>query len=55
MAKIPGFHCQGPGLVPGQGTEIPQASWYSKKKEYVNSYISMIARISLMVKSLLLF
>ena len=43
MVKIPGFHCQGPGSVPGQGIEIPQTSWYSqkkKKKEFANSYIS---------------
>ena len=21
------FHCQGPGLIPEQGTKIPQAAW----------------------------
>ena len=23
------FHCQGPGSIPGQGTKIPQTTWYS--------------------------
>ena len=26
-------HCQGPGSIPGWGTEIPQAVWRSKKKK----------------------
>ena len=26
------FHCQGPGLIPGQGTKIPLASKVKKKK-----------------------
>ena len=25
VVRIPGFHCHGPGSVPGWGTEIPQA------------------------------
>ena len=25
VVRIPGFHCHGPGSLPGQGTEIPQA------------------------------
>ena len=28
VVRIPGFHvhCRGPGLIPAQGTEIPQAT-----------------------------
>ena len=33
MVKIPGFHCRGPGSVPGWGTEIPQAAWHGPKKK----------------------
>ena len=33
MVRVPGFHCQGPGSDPGQGTEIPQARWHSRKKK----------------------
>ena len=37
MVRTPGFHCQGPGSIPGQGTETPQVSWRSqKKKERIN-------------------
>ena len=27
------FHCWGPGLIPGQGTKILQATWHSQKKK----------------------
>ena len=38
MVRIPGFHCRGPGSVPGQGTEIlagrtAQAQKKKKKKK----------------------
>ena len=33
MIRIPGFHCFGPGSIPGLGTEIPQAAEYGKKKK----------------------
>ena len=33
MVRIPGFHCHGPGSFPGQGTEIPQATWRGQKKK----------------------
>ena len=33
MVRIPGFHCCGPGSIPGQGTEIPQAMEHSQKKQ----------------------
>ena len=26
MVRIPGFHCYGPGAIPGQGAEMPQAT-----------------------------
>ena len=32
-SRIPGFHCQGPGSIPGQGTEIPQPRGAAKKKK----------------------
>ena len=31
MVRIPGFHCRGPGSVPGQGTEILQAAGAANK------------------------
>ena len=31
--SIWGFHCCGPGSIPSQGTEIPQAMQWSKKKK----------------------
>ena len=30
VVRIPGFHCQGPGSIPGRGTEIPQAMQHSQ-------------------------
>ena len=33
MVRILGFHCQGLGSVPGQGTEILQAMWNGQKKK----------------------
>ena len=34
MVRILGFHCWGPGSVPGWGTEIPQAGCVAKKKNF---------------------
>ena len=31
VVRIPGFHCHGPGSIPGQGTEIPQPTRHSQK------------------------
>ena len=31
MVRIPGFHCCGPGSIPGRGTEILQAVWCGQK------------------------
>ena len=31
--RILGFHCRGPGSIPGQGTEIPQAARHSQKRK----------------------
>ena len=28
------FHCRGLGLIPGQGTKVPQALWRSQEKKY---------------------
>ena len=33
MVRILSFHCWGPGSIPGQGTEIPQAMQRSQKKK----------------------
>ena len=34
MVRIPGFHCHGPGSVPGWGTEIPCAMQHSQKNNF---------------------
>ena len=31
VVRIPRFHCHGPGSIPGQETEIPEATWCSQK------------------------
>ena len=33
VVRIPGFHCNGPGSISGQGTEIPQIMTGPKKKQ----------------------
>ena len=33
MATILGFHCHGPGSIPGQGTEILKATQHGQKKK----------------------
>ena len=33
MVRILGFHCRGPGSIPGQGNEIPQAVQHGQKKK----------------------
>ena len=33
VGNIPGFHCHGPGSIPGRGPEVPQATWRSQKKK----------------------
>ena len=33
MVRILGFHCWGPGSIPGQGIEIPQLHSKTRKKE----------------------
>ena len=38
--SIWGFHCCGPGSIPSQGTEIPQAMQRSQKKTYLQILIS---------------
>ena len=32
MARISGFHCYGPGSIPGHRTETGQVAWCSEKK-----------------------
>ena len=32
MGRTPGFHCWGPGSIPGQGTKVPQRTQKKKKK-----------------------
>ena len=36
MVKIPDFHYQGPGSIPGQGTEIPQLCGMGKIKDLLS-------------------
>ena len=31
MVRTQGFHCHGPGSIPGQGTKIPQAMWHDQE------------------------
>ena len=33
MVKDPHFQCRGVGSIPGWGTKIPHARWYSRKKK----------------------
>ena len=33
MVRIPGFHCCGPGSIPGWGTKTPKAMLGGKKKK----------------------
>ena len=33
MVRIQCFHCCGRGSIPGQGTEILQATWCDQKKK----------------------
>ena len=33
VVRIPGFHCRGPGSIPGLGTKTLQAVWPKKKKK----------------------
>ena len=33
VVRIWSFHCHGPGLVPGRGTEIPQAMRHGQNKK----------------------
>ena len=33
VVRIPGFHCNGPGSISGQGTDIPQIVWRGQKKQ----------------------
>ena len=40
MVRIPGFHCCGPGSIPGWGTEVLQAAQRGQKKK--NLYISTL-------------
>ena len=36
------FYCQGHGLIPGWGTKILQASWYSQKKKKKKDGLYMV-------------
>ena len=41
VVKILGFHCHGPGTMPGQETEILQAVWHRQKKKTCSPYCSV--------------
>ena len=36
---FPTFTAKGPGSIPGQGTKIRQAMWYSKKRKMIKAVI----------------
>ena len=40
MVKIPCFHSRGKGLIPGQGTKIPNAMQHSQKTEKQKTIVS---------------
>ena len=46
MVKIPGFHYCGPGSIPGEGTEIPQAMCGMAKKKRLNWVNETYAELS---------
>ena len=33
MVRVLNFHTMAQGLIPGQGTEIPQAIWHGQKEK----------------------
>ena len=37
VVRILGFHCRGPGSIPGWGTEIPQTVQCGQKKDIFQS------------------
>ena len=40
VVRIPGFHCHGPGSIPGGGTEILQTAWHGQKKKKIKKNCS---------------
>ena len=50
MVRIPGFHCQGPGSVPGRGTEILRAVRHSQEKKKYPAKIRIFESRNLFVK-----
>ena len=36
------FHYHGQGLIPGQGTKIPQAMWYGQKVKHSKQSINTL-------------
>ena len=54
VVRILGFHCRSLGSIPGWGTEIPQASWWGKKKKiYIYIYIYIPFTLNILIYSLL--
>ena len=41
MVRIPRFHCQGPGSIPGWGTNIPKPTPHHQKQKK-NCYYTLI-------------
>ena len=39
VVRIPDSHCYGPGSIPGQGSEIPKATYSQKKKKTTKKVI----------------
>ena len=54
MVRMPGFHCHGPGSIPGQGAEIPQATRRGKKKKKIANVMLQVAKfMAVIYKSLM--
>ena len=55
--RILSFHCRGPGSIPSQGTEIPQATrcGQKKKKNCVKSHVKSLVQTLAYIKCLINF
>ena len=51
VITILGFHCRGPGSVPGWGTEISWAKWCGKKKKKKSLLLKIILLLYVLKKN----
>ena len=42
VVRIPGFHCRGPGSIPGRGIEIPHKPCGEAKKKKGRKFCHML-------------